>query len=67
MDRSAQRTISKRRAFVRHKTCRFSSKVRFHHQRRFRKAKRLTVRVRYGGNAVLTPAKTGVRRVRIRR
>ena len=43
--------------FVRHKTCRFSSKVRFRHRSRFGKAKRLTVRVRYGGNAALTPAK----------
>ena len=51
---------------MRHKTCRFSSKVRFRHQRRFRGAKRLTVRVRYGGNAALKPTKTVVRRVRIR-
>ena len=43
------------------------SKVRFRRANRFGKAKRLTVRVRYGGNAALTPAKTGVRRVRIRR
>jgi hypothetical protein len=62
-----KRTISTRRPFVRHKTCTFSSKVRFRHKRRFGKAKRLTVRVRYGGNAVLTPAKARVRRVRIRR
>ena len=66
--KARKRTISVRRPFVRHKTCRFASKVRFHRaKRRFGKAKRLTVRVRYGGNAVLTPAKTGVRRVRIRR
>ena len=64
--KARKRTISTRRAFVRHKTCRFSSKVRFHHKRRFGGAKRLTVRVRYGGNARLTPAKARVRRVRIR-
>ena len=65
--KARKRTISARRAFVRHRTCRFSSKVRFHHRRRFGRVKRLTVRVRYGGNAVLTPAKTVLRRVRIRR
>ena len=65
--KARKRTISTRRAFVRHQTCRFASKVRFHRAKRFGKAKRLTVRVRYGGNAALTPAKTGVRRVRIRR
>jgi hypothetical protein len=65
--KARKRTISTRRRFVRHKTCAFASKVRFRHRSRFGKAKRLTVRVRYGGNAALTPAKTGVRRVRIRR
>ena len=65
--KARKRTIARRRAFVRHKTCRFSSKVRFRHQRRFRGAKRLTVRVRYGGNAVLKPVEAVVRRVRIRR
>jgi hypothetical protein len=65
--KARKRTISTRRAFVRHKTCRFSSKVRFRHKRRFGRAKRLTVRVRYGGNARLTPAKARVRRVRIHR
>ena len=45
---------------------RFASKVRFRRKARFGKAKRLTVRVRYGGNAALTPAKARVRRVRIR-
>jgi len=65
--KARKRTISTRRPFVRHKTCRFASKVRFRHRSRFGKAKRLTVRVRYGGNAVLTPAKTGVSRIRIRR
>jgi hypothetical protein len=61
------RTISTRRPFVRHKTCRFSSKVRFRRASRFGKARRLTVRVRFGGNAALTPAKSRVGRVRIRR
>jgi hypothetical protein len=61
------RTIAKRRPSVRRKTCRFASKVRFRRSGRFGKAKRLTVRVRFGGNAALTPAKTVVRRVRIRR
>ena len=65
--KARKKTISTRRAFVRHKTCKFSSKVRFRRANRFGKAKRLTVRVRYGGNAALTPAKTGARRVRIRR
>jgi len=65
--KARKRTISTRRAVVRRKTCRFSSKVRFRHPRRFGKAKRLTVRVRYGGSAVLAPAKARVRRVRIRR
>ncbi|MEO8688300.1 MAG: CocE/NonD family hydrolase [Solirubrobacteraceae bacterium] len=65
--KARKRTISTRRPFVRHKTCKFGSKVRFRHRSRFGKAKRLTVRVRYAGNAVLTPAKTGVRRVRIPR
>ena len=65
--KARKRTISTRRARVRRKTCRFSSKVRFRHPRRFGKAKRLTVRVRYGGSAVLAPAKARVRRVRIRR
>jgi hypothetical protein len=65
--KARKRTIAARRAFVRHRTCRFASKLYFRHRRRFGRAKRLTVRVRYGGNAVLTPAKTSVRRVRIRR
>jgi hypothetical protein len=65
--KARKRTISRRRAFVRHNTCRFSSKVRFRHQRRFGRAKRLTVRVRYAGNAELKPAKARIRRVRIRR
>ena len=65
--KARKRTISTRRPFVRHKTCRFASKVRFRRASRFGTAKRLTVRVRFRGNAVLTPAKTGVRRVRIRR
>jgi hypothetical protein len=65
--KARKRTISTRRPFVRHKTCKFASKVRFRHRSRFGKAKRLAVRVRYGGNARLTPAATPVRRVRIRR
>jgi len=65
--KARKRTISTRRPFVRHKTCRFSSQVRFRNPRRFGKARRLVVRVRYGGNAALTPAKTRPRRVRIRR
>jgi X-Pro dipeptidyl-peptidase (S15 family)/X-Pro dipeptidyl-peptidase C-terminal non-catalytic domain len=65
--KARKRTISTRRPFVRHKNCRFASKVRFRHRSRFGRAKRLTVRVRFGGNAKLTPASTKVRRVRIRR
>ena len=65
--KARKRTISTRRRFVGRTTCRFSSKVRFRHRSRFGKAKRLTVRVRYGGNAELTPAKAGPRRVKIRR
>jgi hypothetical protein len=65
--KARRRTISTRRPFVRRKTCRFSSRVRFHSRRRFGRARRLSVYVRYGGNAVLTPAKSHVRRVRVRR
>jgi hypothetical protein len=65
--KARKRTIATRRAFVRHKTCKFSSQVRFRHQRRFGKAKRLTVRVRYGGNARLTSAMARMRRVSTRR
>jgi predicted acyl esterase len=65
--KARKRRIAARRVSVRRKTCRFSSKVHFRRKGRFGKAKRLTVRVRYGGNAALTPSKTRVRRVRIRR
>jgi X-Pro dipeptidyl-peptidase C-terminal non-catalytic domain len=65
--KARKRTIAKRRPSVRRKTCAFASKVRFRRKGRFGTAKRLTVRVRYGGNAVLAPAKTRIRRVRIRR
>ena len=62
-----RRTISTRRAFVRRTGCTFATKVRFRSARRFRGAKRLRVTVRYGGNAVLTPAALKVRRVKVRR
>ena len=65
--RAGKRTIAARRPVVRRKTCRFASKVRFRRKGRFGTAKRLTVRVRFRGNAALAPAKTRVRRVRIRR
>jgi len=65
--KARRRTISTRRPFVRHRTCRFASKVRFRTRRRFGRARRLTVRVRYGGNAALMPVNARTRRVRIRR
>jgi len=65
--RAGKRTIAARRPVVRRKTCKFASKVRFRRKDRFGTAKRLTVRVRFRGNAALAPAKTRVRRVRIRR
>lgn len=65
--KAGRRTISTRRAFVRRTACTFATKVRFRSARRFRGAKRLKVTVRYGGNAVLTPAALKSRRVKIRR
>jgi len=64
--KAGRRTISTRRAFVRRPGCTFASKVRFRSARRFRGAKRLRVTVRYGGNAVLTPAALKSRRVKVR-
>jgi hypothetical protein len=54
-------TLRKRRAAIRHKTCRFSKKLKVR-----TKAKRVTVRARFGGNAALAPAKAKARRVRTR-
>ena len=65
--RARKRTIVTRRPAVRRKTCAFASKVRFRRKGRFGTAKRLTVRVRFGGNAALAPAKPRTRRVLIRR
>ena len=57
-----KRTLRKRRAAIRHKTCRFQKRIRLRTH-----ARRVTVRARFGGNAVLTRAKAKPRRVRVRR
>jgi hypothetical protein len=60
---AGKRKLATRRVSVSHKTCRFSKRLRLRHLRR---AKRATVRVRFGGNAVLAPRKARVRHVRLR-
>ncbi len=64
--KAGKRTISTRRASVRQFTCRFASKVRFKVRKRFGKARRLKVSVRYGGNAFLNPVRAKNRLVRVR-
>jgi len=54
-------TLRKRTARIRHKTCRYAKTIKLH-----TKAKRVTVRARFGGNAALAPRKAKARRVRIR-
>jgi len=65
--RAGRRTISARRASVRTRSCRFASRVRFGRPSRFGAARRLIVRARFGGNAVLLPATAKPRRIRLRR
>jgi hypothetical protein len=59
--RCGKHTLRKRRVAIRHKTCRFSKKLKVR-----TKARKVTVRARFGGNAALRPAKAKARRVRVR-
>jgi hypothetical protein len=60
-----RRSLASRRLSVGHASCRFVSRVRLR-SARLRGARRLTVTVRFAGNAALRPAALRGRRVRVR-
>ena len=63
--KAGRRTISARRARVR-RSCAFRSRVTFSVPQRFAGRARLRVRVRFGGNAALRPARSRPLAVRVR-